>query len=91
VEGVDGETLVRFHAVIENGDAEEVAAYVDGIPVRLERTGEAISGVHHAHADAYTEPVSEWFGPFGPLVVLIARDAAGVVAGTVATAPGAPL
>ncbi len=48
-------------------------------------------GEHRAAPGAYSTPVSEWFGPFGPLVVVVARDTAGVVAGAVATTPGSPL
>jgi len=41
-------------------------------------------------AAAHSRPHSEWRAPYGPLVVVIVRDAAGAVAGAVGSTPGSP-
>lgn len=93
VETVDtgGATRVHLRGVIEGGLAEDVAAYVDGARIDLERRGQRFSGSHLVSADSYADPVSEWLAPYGPLVVLVVRDADGNVAGAVATTPDSPL
>jgi len=84
-------TRVRFAARLTGGDAAEVVAFVDGVRVDAAVDGTRVSGSTDVAPDAYGEPVSAWVAPYGPLVVVVARSAAGVVAGAVATSPHASL
>lgn len=86
----EGDT-VRFVASITGAPAVDHAAYVDGVRVDVETEGDRLTGVAHIAPDAYGEPVSEWVAPYGPLVVVAVRDAAGAVAGAVGTASDSPL
>ncbi len=83
--------LVRFRATITGGTARDHAAYVDGVRVDVEVEGDHLRGMARVAPDAYGEPVSEWFAPFGPLVVVAVRDVGGAVAGAVGTASDSPL
>jgi amidase len=85
---LDG-TGVRFTAIVSGGPATDVVAYVDGIRVETSREGDRVSGSTEVVSGAYGEAVSEWVAPYGPLVVVVARDARGAVAGAVATTPHA--
>lgn len=87
---LDG-TRVRFTAIVSGGPAADVVAYVDGIRVETSRKGDRVSGSTEVTPGAYGEAVSEWVAPSGPLVVVVARDAAGAVAGAVTTTPHASL
>ncbi len=86
----EGDT-VRFVASITGAPAVDHAAYVDGVRVDVETEGDRLTGVARIAPDAYGEPVSEWVAPYGPLVVVAVRDAAGAVAGAVGTASDSPL
>ncbi len=83
--------LVRFAATVTGGTTQAYVAYVDGVRVDVERTGDRLTGVARIAPDAYGEPVSEWVAPYGPLVVVAVRDAAGAVAGAVGTASDSSL
>ncbi|PVE73075.1 amidase [Microbacterium testaceum] len=83
--------LVRFAATVTGGTAQAHVAYVDGVRVNVERAGDRLTGVARIAPDAYGEPVSEWVAPYGPLVVVAVRDAAGAVAGAVGTASDSSL
>jgi amidase len=83
--------LVRFAATVTGGTAQAHVAYVDGVRVEVERAGDRLTGVARIAPDAYGEPVSEWVAPYGPLVVVAVRDAAGAVAGAVGTASDSSL
>ncbi|MBB3157152.1 amidase [Microbacterium proteolyticum] len=85
---VDGDR-VRFTATVRGGAAAEHAAYVDGVRVALSRDGDRLHG--SSPVTLAGEPVSEWIGPYGPLVVIAVRDDTGAVAGAVATASSSPL
>lgn len=91
VERSGAEDVVTFTATVTGGTAAEHAAYVDGVRVPAELDGGRLRGCVRVAADARGPAVSEWMAPFGPLVVVLARDAAGAVAGDVATTPGSPL
>lgn len=82
---------VRFTATVAGGEAVEVGAYVDGARVDATLDGDRISGTTLVPARNHRQPVSEWIGPYGPLVVVVARDARGGAAGAVATTPYSPL
>lgn len=84
---VDGR--VRFTATVQGGAAADHAASVDGVRVALSSDGTRLVG--SAPLTPSGGPVSEWVGAFGPLVVVVARDDAGAVAGAVSTASGSPL
>ena len=84
-------TLLRFSATVSGGLAEDVVASVDGVRVEITLDGDRASGTAPLSADAHGAAVSEWTAPFGPLVVVIARDATGSVVGAVATTPNSPL
>lgn len=84
-------TRVRFTATVTTGEEAEVVAFVDGARVGVSRDGAHVSGATDVAPGAYGEPVSEWVAPYGPLVVVVARTTAGVVAGAVATTPHASL
>lgn len=86
----EGDT-VRFVASITGAPAVDHAAYVDGVRVDVETEGDRLTGVARIAPDAYGEPVSGWVAPYGPLVVVAVRDAAGAVAGAVGTASDSPL
>ncbi len=83
--------LVRFAATVTGGTAQAHVAFVDGVRVEVERAGDRLTGVARIAPDAYGEPVSEWVAPYGPLVVVAVRDAAGAVAGAVGTASDSSL
>lgn len=82
---------VRFVAVVVGGDIDECAAFVDGVRVPTSHDGERIRGSLRVRADAYSQATSEWLPPYGPLVVLVARDRDGGVAGALGTSPSSPL
>ena len=84
----DGER-VTVSATVSGGVTVDHALFVDGVrvPARLEN-GRVTAEVAPAPSG---EPVSEWIAPYGPLVVIVVRDAAGAVAGAVATASDSPL
>ncbi|MGQ7298138.1 amidase [Quadrisphaera sp. KR29] len=93
---VDGaETVVSTTAVVTGGRARDHAVFVDGVrvPARLEGgpDGAVLRATARVPAGAHGPAASAWVAPYGPLVVVVVRDAAGAVAGDVATAPGAPL
>ncbi|WP_432545811.1 amidase [Kineococcus sp. SYSU DK004] len=85
------EAVVRFSATVRGGTPQEHVAHVDGVRVPTTLDGDRLRGTARVPADAHTVPVSEWLPPFGPLVVVLVRDAAGAVAGVLATTPGSPL
>ncbi len=80
---------VSVTATVAGATAVDAALFIDGvrIPARLEN-GRLTAEVA---AEPYGEPVSEWIAPYGPLVVVVVRDADGAVAGAVATASDSPL
>lgn len=78
-------TVVRFAATVSGGDVDEVVVFVDGICIETTRDGDRVTGSTAVAPDAYGEAVSEWVAPHGPLVVVVARDAVGAVAGALAT------
>ena len=84
-------TIVRFSATIASGETVEIGAYVDGARVDGTFDGGRFSGTAQVPAGSYRQSVSEWIGPYGPLVVIVARDATGGTAGAVATTPLSPL
>ena len=61
-----------------------------GIPVPATTTGERITGELVVPADTYDARHSEWRPAYGPLVVVVVRDAAGAAAGHAATTTAAP-
>ena len=85
-----GERLVRFTATATGGTLDDCAASVDGIPVPATTTGERITGELVVPADTYDARHSEWRPAYGPLVVVVVRDAAGATAGHAATTTAAP-
>jgi amidase len=91
VERQGARTVVEFSATIAGGPAIDIGAYVDGVRVDATLTGNRLTGSTEVPLGSYLEPVSTWMAPFGPLVVLIARDAAGGTVGAVATTPLSPL
>ncbi|WP_438822232.1 amidase [Kineococcus terrestris] len=91
LEGEGDEAVVRFSATVTAGAAVEHVAHVDGVRVPTTLDGNLLRGSARVAADAHAVPVSEWLPPFGPLVVVLVRDAAGAVAGALATTPGSPL
>jgi amidase len=70
---------------------DDVVAFVDGVRATIVVDGSRIEGTHQLAADAHTAPVSEWLPPFGPLVVVVARDRTGAVVGAFGTTEGSPL
>jgi amidase len=75
---------------VTGGAASEYAAYVDGLRVFVEMDGERLSGTATVPGDAHGRPHSSWRAPYGPLVVIVARDTEGAVAGAVATTADSP-
>lgn len=86
---IDG-ARVQVTATVTGGTAD-VVAYVDGVRVETSREGDRVSGSTEVAPGTYGEAVSEWVAPYGPLVVVVARDAEGAVVGAVATTPHASL
>ncbi len=84
-------TVVSFSGTLSGTTPADVVAYVDGVRAAVSVDGERITGVHPLPLDAHTVAFSEWLPPFGPLVVLVARDADGAVAGAFGSTEGAPL
>lgn len=82
---------VSFSATLSGAAVADVVAYVDGIRTAVERDGTRITGSHPLDPDAHTTPFSEWLAPFGPLVVIVARDADGAVCGAFGSTEGSPL
>lgn len=82
---------VRFRATVTGGIPAEHVVSVDGERVHAELAGDTVSGVVAVAPDAYGGPVSEWVAAYGPLVVVVVRDAGGAVAGAVGTASDSPL
>ena len=89
LETSDGLT-VSFAATVTGGTASEYAAYVDGLRVSVEMDGARLSGTATVPSEAYGHPHSPWRAPYGPLVVIVARDAEGAVAGAVGTTADSP-
>lgn len=88
----DGEgTVVRFTASVAGGTAEDHVAHVDGVRVPTTLEQGRVHGTTRVAAGVYDTAVSEWRAPFGPLVVVLVRDAAGAVAGAFGTTPSSPL
>ncbi|CAH0146047.1 Putative amidase AmiD [Microbacterium sp. Bi98] len=85
-----GDGLVRFTATVTGGTLDECAASVDGIPVPTTTDGERITGELFVPADAYEPRHSEWRPGYGPLVVVIVRNADGATAGHTATTTATP-
>lgn len=85
------ETVVTFTASVTGGSPDEHAAHVDGVRVPTVLENGVLRGTTRTPTDAHGPAVSAWHGPYGPLVVVLVRDQAGVVAGDLATAPDAPL
>jgi amidase len=75
----------------EGCPVDDVVAFVDGVRATIVVDGSRIEGTHQLAADAHTAPVSEWLPPFGPLVVVVARDRTGAVVGAFGTTEGSPL
>jgi amidase len=69
----------------------ELKAFVNGVPVALEASAGRATGTVSVPADVWPIRHSEWRPPYGPLIVAVARNAEGAVAGALATTPGAPL
>ena len=88
--GEGGEGFVRFSATVAGGTVAECAASVDGIPVPTTTDGGRITGELVVSADAYDSRHSEWRQAYGPLVVVVVRDADGAAAGHSATTTAAP-
>ncbi|KAA0102189.1 amidase [Mycolicibacterium sp. P1-18] len=95
--GADGEFAVAVHAADESrfvvevadGAAAELEAFVDGVRVRLDDTEGVVTGaLSRIKPNA---PHSEWRAPYGPLIVVVARNGDGAVAGALATTAGSPL
>jgi amidase len=49
----------------------------------VSRTGDEFSASIHLPASEMNEPHSEWVPPYGPMIVVLARDTAGAEAGLV--------
>lgn len=87
-EGTEG--VVRFTAAVTGGPADECVAYIDGIPVPTTTVEDRITGELTVPSDAYGQPHSEWRSAYGPLIVVVVRDAHGATAGDVSTTTAAP-
>lgn len=89
---IDGdETVVRFTATVTGESTLDHTAYVDGSRVETHLDGERVSGTARVSTSAHATAASPWIAPYGPLVVVVARDGAGAVAGDVGTTPVSPL
>jgi amidase len=86
----EGEEL-SFAVEVTEGTADELAAFVDGVRVRLDATESRTTGSAPIPRGAHDAPHSEWRAPYGPLIVAVARSAEGAVAGALATIDGSPL
>ena len=91
LEGDADHTVVSFSGTLSGGAAADVVAYVDGVRAAVSVDGKRVTGSHPLDSDAHTVTFSEWLPPFGPLVVLVARDTDGAVAGAFGSTEGAPL
>ncbi|QHC75118.1 amidase [Rathayibacter sp. VKM Ac-2805] len=88
-DGEDG-AVVRFAATVSGGAAQDHAAYVDGVRVETRLDGDRVRGT--ARTDAvHSTAAGEGVAPYGPLVVVVVRDDAGAVAGTLATTAASTL
>lgn len=84
-------TELTFRIVVKGVAAQELEAFVDGVRVPLQRAGSSATGTVSVPSGTHDATHSEWRAPYGPLIVVVARDAEGAVAGAVATTDGAPL
>ncbi len=84
-------TTLTFRVTIQGDSVSEVSAFVDGERVRLDGTPPVLSAVCAMPADRHDRTHSEWRPPYGPLIVVVARDATGATAGTMATTVDSPL
>lgn len=91
VEVGEDETVVRFAATVSGGSALDHAAYVDGVRVETHLDGDRVRGTAHTATADHSTAASAWVAPYGPLVVVVVRDDAGAVAGTLATPSASPL
>ncbi len=91
VEPAKGGSIVTFSAVVAGDSQFEHVAYIDGVRVRTVAVDGRVTGERSVVSDAYSHEHSEWRQPYGPLVVLVARTAAGAMAGAVGTTPFSPL
>lgn len=89
--GADDHLTLTFHVRADGDAIADVCAFVDGERVRLDGTLPALSATCDVTAARSDREHSEWRPPYGPLIVVVARDAAGAVAGTMATTVGSPL
>lgn len=91
----DGGLAVSFSATVTGGTAVDYAAYVDGVRVDgvridVRADGDSLNGTSIVPAEAHVRPHSEWRQPYGPLVVVVVRDADGAVAGAVGSTADSP-
>lgn len=87
----DGCTAVDFRVAITGGALSQIEAFVDGVRVPLTVAGQSATGTAPLPPGSHDTPHSEWRPPYGPLIVVVARSAAGTVSGAVATTDGSPL
>jgi amidase len=91
IEVVGDETVVCFSATVTGGTAHDHCAYIDGSLVQTHLDGARVSGTARVSTVAHATAVSPWIAPYGPLVVVVVRDAVGAVAGDLATTTASPL
>jgi amidase len=88
----DGETAdLTFRVEVTGGVAHEISAFVNGVRIPLDVSTHSVTGRFSIPAGTYDTAHSEWRPPYGPLIVVVARNEEGAVAGAMATTDGSPL
>jgi amidase len=88
-ETADG-LAVSFAATVTQGRADEYAAFIGGSRVAVEADGNRVSGSATVPAEPHRRPHSVWRAPYGPLIVVVVRDADGAVVGAVGSTAESP-
>ncbi|AQT79342.1 amidase [Mycolicibacterium litorale] len=86
-----GRTGLDFRIEVTGGAAHEIAAFVDGARVPVTVAGQSATVTVSFSSATHNTPHSEWRPPYGPLIVVVARNEDGAVCGAVATTDGSPL